>query len=102
MSSTVEDPSQAERLEDVAVAVAGADDAENVGDGSSEKAPNGPVDTPSNGSDEVVEAKNEAGAEEKPPVPPQAPQRSKGKVALIMGSLMVRDIQIEISELELC
>lgn len=89
MSSTVEEPSQAERLEDVAVAGVGADDKESVGDPLSETAPNGSVERPSNGSDEVMEAKEDAAVEEKPPIPPQAPERSKGKVALIMGSLMI-------------
>ena len=91
MSSTVEEPSQAERLEDVAVAGVGSDDKESVGDPLSGTAPNGSVERPSNGSDEVMEAKEDAAVEEKPPIPPQAPERSKGKVALIMGSLMVRE-----------
>ena len=90
MSSSVEEPSQAERLEDVALAGAGADDKENVGDQTSEKAPNGSVEIPSKESDEIVEATADAGSEEKPPMSPQAPERSKGKIALIMASLMVR------------
>lgn len=89
MPSTVEEPSQAERLEDVAAAGAGVDDKEIVGDRLSEKAPNGFVGTPSNESDEAVEAKTNTGLEEKPPIPPQAPERSKAKVALIMASLMI-------------
>ena len=93
MSSTVEQSSQAERLGDVAVAGVGADDQENIGDRLSGRIPNGSVETPSNESDEVVAAKADAGSEEKPPVPPQAPERSKAKVALIMGSLMVRDTE---------
>ena len=68
MSSSVEEPSQAERLEDVALAGAGADDKENVGDQTSEKAPNGSVEIPSKESDEIVEATADAGSEEKPPV----------------------------------
>lgn len=91
MSSTVEEPAQAERLEDVAVAGAGAEHKGNVGDRLPENASNGSVETPSKESDEVVEAKANAGLEEKQPAPPQAPERSKAKVALIMGSLMVRD-----------
>ena len=94
MASIVQEPSQAERLEHVAVAGIGADDKENVGDPLSDKAPSGSVDTPSNESDEVVEAKADSGLEEKLPVPPQAPERSKAKVALIMASLMVRDPEI--------
>lgn len=92
MSSTVEEPTQAERLEDVAVAGAGADDKEYVGDQSSGSASDGSVEAPSKEVDESVKAKADAGLKEKPPVPPQAPERSKAKVALIMGSLMVRDI----------
>ena len=93
MSSTVQGPSQAERLQDVAAAGVGADDKENVGDQSLGKAPNGSVETPSNVSEEAVALKADAGLEEKPPVPPQAQERSKGKVALIMASLMVRDVR---------
>ncbi len=99
-SSTVEEPSQAERLEDVAVAGVGADDKENVSDRLSDKAPNGSVDTPSNASDEIAEAKAGAGSEEKPTVSPQAPERSKAKVALIMASLMVRETEFGKSECE--
>lgn len=91
---TVEVTSQAERLEDVAVAGVGADDKEDFGDQPRDKSPHGSVGTPSNGSDEIVAAKVGAGAEEKPQGPPQAPERSKGKVALIMGSLMVGDAEI--------
>lgn len=102
MSSTFEEPSQAERLEDVAVAGVGADVKENFGDGFSEKASSGSVVTHSNGSDEAVEAKADAGPEEKPPGSPQAPERSKGKVVLIMGSLMVRDTGIWTFEYKHC
>ena len=87
MSSTDQEPSQAERLEDVAVAGVGADATGNVAVHRPESAPNGSVETPSKQSDELVEPKLEAASEGKPP---QAPERSKGKVALIMGSLMVR------------
>ena len=101
MSSTVEEPSQAERrLEDVAVAGVGADVKENVSDRLSDKAPNGSVNTPSDASDVMVEAKADAGPEEKPTVPPQAPERSKAKVALIMASLMVRETEFGKSECE--
>ena len=102
MPSTVEEPSQAERLEDVAAAGAGADDRDDVGDRSSEKASNGFVGTPSNDSGEVAEAKTDIGPEEKPPVPPQAPERSKAKVALIMASLMVRRTELSKLECEHC
>lgn len=102
MSSTVEESSQAERLEDVAVAGAGADDEEKVGDRSTENAPNASVETSSNESDEAVGEKADAGSEQKPPVPPQAPERSKAKVALIMGSLMVREIENGKFECEHC
>ena len=91
MSTAIEEPSQAESLVDVAEAGAGAgvgaDDGENVGDRLSERAPNASVDTPSHGSLEVFAA----GAEEKPKLPLQVPVRSKGKIALIMASLLVRD-----------
>ncbi len=88
MSSTVQQVSQAERLEDVAVAGMGADDKGNGSDQLPETSPHGSVETPSNQSDEVVVSK--ADPEGKPSRPPQAPERSKGKIALIMGSLMVR------------
>ena len=91
MSSTIGKPAQAERLEDVAVAGAGADDKENVGDQSSGSASNRSAEAPSKELDEVEKGNEDAGSEEKAPVPPQAPERSKAKVALIMGSLMVRD-----------
>lgn len=87
MSSAIEEPSQAERLENIAVIGAGADDGEKVGDRVSERNPNGSVHTPSNGSSEAVDAM----AEEKTKVPLQAPERSKGKIALIMASLLVRN-----------
>ncbi len=88
MSSTVQHVSQAERLEDVAVAGVGADDTGRGGHRLPETSPHGSVETPSNHSDEVVVSKTDP--EGKPSRPPQAPERSKGKVALIMGSLMVR------------
>ena len=93
MTSTVQVPSQAERLEDVAMPEVGAEDSEKLGHQSAEKAPNGSVDTPSNGSEEVVAAKEGTGAEEKPPITPQAPEMSKSKTALIMLSLMVTDTE---------
>lgn len=83
--TTVEEPSQAERLEAVAdatVAGPGATDKAVAGDPLSERPANGASST---SSDPAVE-QNEV---EKPSVMYQAPQRSKGKVALIMGSLMV-------------
>ena len=88
MSSTVQQSSQAERLEDVAVAGMGADDKGHGGDRLPEPFPHGSVETPSNQSDEVVVS--ETDPDGKPSRPPQAPERSKGKIALIMGSLMVR------------
>ena len=92
MSSTVQEPSQAERLEAVAVAGIGADGTGNASDHRPDSAPNGSVETPSKQSEELLEPKLVAASEGKPP---QAPERSKGKVALIMGSLMVRDIEID-------
>lgn len=89
MSSTIEEPSQAEQLENVDVAGAGPDDGENVGDRLSEKAPNGTLATPSTGSSELVDAKEDARAEEKPTGPPQVPERSKANIALIMASLLI-------------
>ena len=91
MPSTAQEPSQAEPLQHVTVTGEGADDNENVGDRSSEKASNGFLVTPSNESDEVIEAKEDAEPEGTSTVQPQAPERSKAKVALIMASLMVRD-----------
>ena len=89
MSSTPPESSQAERLEDVAVAGAGAgaDEKENLGHRIPEQAPNGLVETHSDQSDGAVDPKADAGQDVKPP---QEPQRSKGKVALIIGSLLVR------------
>ena len=85
MTSTAEEPSQAERLEAVADAGPGADDKEITGDPLSEKPTYGGSTTAS--SDVVEEAK----AEEKPAAAPGAPERSSGKIALIMGSLCVRE-----------
>ena len=95
MTSTGQVPSQAERLEDVAMPELplGAEDSEKAGHELAENPPNGSVDTPSNGSEEVVAAKEGTGAEGKPPMTPQAPERSKSKVALIMLSLMVSDTE---------
>lgn len=100
MSSTIQEPSQAERLEHVAVAGAGADDNANVVDRLSEQAPNGSVQNPSDHTNGIMDPKADAEPDKGPPAPPQGPQRSKGKVALIMGSLMVRDTQICNSERE--
>lgn len=87
MPSTIPEPSQAERLEDVAVAGPGADAKGNPGHWVPEQAPNGLVESHSDQSDGVVDLKADPGQDVKPP---EEPQRSKGKVALIMGSLMVR------------
>lgn len=100
MSSTLQEPSQAERLEHVAVAGAGADDKANVVDRLSEQAPNGSAETPSDHLHGIVDPKADAGPNKEHSAPPQAPQRSKGKVALIMASLMVRDTEICNSERE--
>ena len=95
MSSTVQDLSQAERLQDVAVAGVGAEHPETSGHRIPEQARNGSVEALSEQSDGVVDPKGGAGSENQPPVPPQASERSKGKVALIMGSLSVRDTETE-------
>ena len=87
MSSTIPEPSQAERLEDVAVAGAGADANGNPGHWVPEQAPNGLEETHSDQSDRVVDLKAAPGQDVKPP---EEPQRSKGKIALIMGSILVR------------
>lgn len=100
MSSTLQEPSQAERLEHVAVAGAGADDKANVVDRLSEQAHNGSAETPSDHLYGIVDPKADAGPNKEHSAPPQAPQRSKGKVALIMASLMVRDTEICNSERE--
>ena len=89
MSSTVPESSQAERLQDVAIAGAGADEKGDSGNQIPEQAPNGLAETHSDQSDGVVDPKADAGQDVKPP---QEPQRSKAKVALIMGSLMVRKL----------
>ena len=90
MSAAVEEPSQAEKLEGVAEAAAagpGATDKEtNVGDPLSEK-PNESSTAASSSEDHVVDSPPTA--EGKAHGQPSAPERSKGKVALIMGSLMV-------------
>ena len=90
MGATVEEPSQAEKLEGVAEATAagpGATDKEtHVGDPLSEKA-NEASTAPSSSEENVVDSP--PAAEEKPQGQPSAPERSKGKVALIMGSLCV-------------
>ncbi len=89
MSAAVEEPSQAEKLEGVAEATAagpGATNKEtNVGDPLSEK-PNEASTAPSS-EENVVDSPPKG--EEKPRGQPSAPERSKGKVALIMGSLCV-------------
>ena len=81
MSTTIQEPSHAERLEavaDVTVAGPGAADKDHGGDPLSEKQ-NGESSAPSS-SDETGDMVQEK---------PQVPERSKGKVALIMGSLCV-------------
>ena len=86
MSTTVQEPSQAERLDavaDVTVAGPGASDKDHGGDPSSEKQ-NSESSAPSS-SDENGEQPARDKVQEKP----QVPERSKGKVALIMGSLCV-------------
>ena len=95
MTSTGQVTSQAERLEDVAMPgiPLAAEDSEKNDHQLAENPPNGSVDTPSNGSEEVVAAKEGTGAEEKPPMTPRAPERSKSKTALIMLSLMVSDTE---------
>ena len=86
MASTANEPSQAERLgavADATVAGPGATDKAVAGDPLSEK----PASEP--GSDASAE---QTGAE-KASANPEAPQRSAGKVALIMISLCVSDIE---------
>lgn len=96
MVSTVEEPSQTGRLEavaDAAIAGPGATDAAAAGDPLSQKPENGSSSTSS-------EAAAEQGAAEKAALPPksEAPQRSAGKIALIMGSLMVSNDQAVIEK----
>lgn len=84
--TTVDQPSQAERLEAVADATTagpGATDAAVAGDPLTEKSANGASSTSS-------DPPTEQNSDKKPPEIHQTPGRSKGKVALIMGSLMVR------------
>ena len=96
MTLTGQVPSQAEPLEGVAMPEVplGAEDSEKTGHQLAENAPNGSVDTTSNGSEEVVAAKEGTGAEGKPPMTPQLSDMSKSKIALIMLSLMVSDVEI--------
>ena len=86
MSMTFQEPSQAERLEAVAdatVAGPGATDKANGQDPLSEKQyGESPAPSSSDGNGEQL-------VEGKPEQKPQGPERSKGKVALIMGSLCV-------------
>ena len=91
MSSTVQVPSQVERLEGVAVAGLGAENRESTGHQLPGNISHGSVERPSSESDDAVVPKADAALEEKVPGGPQAPERSKGKIALIMGSLMVRE-----------
>lgn len=102
MSSTVQGLSQAERIQDVAVAGVGAEHPETSGHRIPEQPPNGSVETPSEQSDGIVDPKAGAGSETQPPVPPQTPERSKGKVALIMASLMVKHTETETHPGEPC
>ena len=86
MASTIQEPSQAERLEAVAeatIAGPGATDKQNISDPLSEKA-----DVNSSSNSSVAAAGGESGAAEAQ-LKPEAPQRSAGKIALIMGSLCV-------------
>ena len=89
MSAEVEEPSQAEKLEGVAEATAagpGATNTEtNVGDPLSEK----PNEASTATSSEENVADLPPTGEKNPHSQPSAPERSKGKVALIMGSLCV-------------
>lgn len=84
MVSTVQEPSQAERFEAVAEAnVAGP--GATVPAVSSDPPPEKHLESSSSSSSEAAATQN---AVEKP-VAPQAPQRSAGKIALIMASLCV-------------
>lgn len=87
MTSTVKEPSQAERLgavADASFAGPGATDSPIAGDPFSEK----PVNGSSSNSSEAAAEQNIA---EKAVAIPEAPPRSAGTVALIMGSLCVGD-----------
>ena len=84
MASTSKEPAQAERLEAVAdatVAGPGATDKSIVGDPLSEKH----EDSPSSSDPEL----GKPGGAQHPPEKPEAPQRSKMKIFLIMFSLCV-------------
>ena len=84
MTTSVE-PSQAERLEAVA-------DATIAGPGATDRT-SATEQTQQNHGNAASSTSSANGVEqngvEKPPQAPQAPERSKGKIALIMGSLMV-------------
>ena len=84
MTSTVDDPPQAQRLGTVA-------DATVAGPGATDKYQGGNLlsEKPANGASEASSDAAEHNGGDKPLETPQTPERSKGKVALIMGSLMV-------------
>lgn len=87
MVSVVQEPSQAERFEAVAEVNIAGPGATNPAQ-SSDPPPEKHVESSSSSSSEAAAAQN---AEEKP-VEPQAPERSAGKIALIMASLCVSNI----------
>lgn len=85
MTTTVEQPSEAERFEAGAEAGAGADETTLRDNVDSEKGNSGKLASPSDSSDAVAVPEKEKVVEEK--------QRSKGKTALLMGALCVRTIE---------
>ena len=95
MASTAGDPSQAERLEAVVEAGPGATDKALAGDPLSEK----PAHESSSDASEAALEQNEV---EKAKTMPEAPQRSAGKIALIMGSLCVSLIRMRNEERARC
>lgn len=102
MSLTIEEHSQAARLEDVVFAGVEANGKGNFGGSLSGTTPNASIETRFDESDRVVEPKANAAPEDRSSVPPQVPQRSKGVIALIMASLMVRNSKTRKLKCEHC
>jgi len=91
MTSTVEEPSQAEKLTDIADAGPGASD-KNGTDELSEKPLNGTANGDPNGASTDASLESGAGPSPKAEETPTQPERSALKVGLIMGSICVRTV----------
>ncbi len=91
MTSTVEEPSQAEKLTNIADAGSGASD-KNGTDLSSEKPLNGNANGDPNGASTDASLESGAGPSPKAEEKSLQPERSALKVGLIMGSICVRTV----------